>query len=505
MRLFVLLAVVLLPSLAFAETCAQPPLLTTNGSAWSGWGNGDANTRAATAGIVSSDLDSLQLQWSYGFAGAGSVVGNPVVHDDVLYIGVDSGEVHAVDANSGCTYWVFASPSGGVRTAPALAEVDGRWLLWFGSRSADVFAVDALSGALVWQSKVDDHPAAILTGSPRLVRLAGQSPDLRLIVPVSSSEEGLGAVPTYTCCSFRGSVVALDARSGALVWKTHVIETPPESTGDKRFGPSGAAIWSAPTIDLAANRLFVTTGDAYSAPADLATDAVVAIDLASGVIQWISQGTANDIWTVACMRPNAAESCGPDQDYGSPGMLLMIDGAPVLVAGQKSGIVRAFDPADGHVLWETALVENTTEFGGKIIWGGASDGANVYFGLGPGGIHAIRIADGARQWSTPLAPIAGRETHPGQDGPLTVSGDLVLSSGWDGVVRALSTQNGSLLWSFDTAQDFATTNGVQAKGGSMGAAGPIVAGKRLFVPSGYVGVRNGIGGNVLLMFAPASL
>jgi polyvinyl alcohol dehydrogenase (cytochrome) len=203
------------------------------------------------------------------------------------------------------------------------------------------------------------------------------------------------------------------------------------------------------------------------------------------------------------MTPNAPANCGPDQDYGSPGMWVQVNGSPALVAGQKSGIVRAFDPASGKILWQTALVADTTQFGGKIVWGGASDGEKVYFGLGVGGIHALQLADGAKAWFTPLQPAAGREKNPGQDGPLTVSNDLVLSSGWDGVLRALDARSGKVLWTFDTAQSFAeTVNGVDARGGSMGAAGPVVAGRRLFVPSGYIGVRNGMGGNVLLMFEP---
>ena len=502
MRRLLAFCTALLPCLGFAAACTEPPVLDGDGPQWSGWGNGYSNTREADGSLASADLATLELQWAYGFPGAGSVVGNPVVRNDVLYIGVDSGEVHAIDANRGCTHWVFSSPSGGVRTAPALAEVDGRWLLWFGARSAEVFAVDALTGQEVWRTRVDAHPAAILTGSPQLVPPEGSAP-IRLIVPVSSSEEGMAAVPTYACCSFRGSVVALDARTGMPIWKQYMIATPAADTGANSFGPSGAGIWSAPTIDLAANQLYVTTGDAYSAPADAATDAVVAMDLDDGAITWIRQGTANDIWTVACMRPNAPTSCGPDHDYGAPGMLVSAAGAATLVAGQKSGIVRAFDPASGNLQWETALVENTTEFGGKIIWGGASDENKVYFGLGVGGIHALNIADGTKAWFTPLQPAAGRERNVGHDGPLTVSADIVLSSGWDGVLRALSTADGAVLWDFDTARDYPdTVNGVPAKGGSMGAAGPVVVGKRLFVPSGYVGVKNGLGGNVLLMFAP---
>jgi polyvinyl alcohol dehydrogenase (cytochrome) len=173
-----------------------------------------------------------------------------------------------------------------------------------------------------------------------------------------------------------------------------------------------------------------------------------------------------------------------------------------LLAGQKSGIVRAFDPDNGDVERATALVENTTEFGGKIIWGGASDGNRAYFGLGTGGIAGVNVDSGEIDWFTPIEPVAERSRNIGHDGPLTVSGDLVLSGGWDGMFRILSSATGELLWQFDTVRTYETVNGVDAKGGSMGAAGPVVSGKRLFVPTGYAGVKNGMQGNALLMFSP---
>jgi polyvinyl alcohol dehydrogenase (cytochrome) len=500
-RLFAAFLTCLFPVLGVAAQCTDAPDFSALQTQWSGWGNGHANTRHAEAGLDSTDLGTLELRWAFGFPGTGSVVGNPVVHGELLFIGVDTGAVYALDAASACIHWVFQADNG-VRTAPALAELDGTWMLFFGDRSAQVYAVEAGTGRQLWKTAVDEHQAAILTGSPQLVHLAGETAPDRLIVPVSSSEEGIAAVPTYNCCSFRGSVVSLDARTGKLVWKALTIRSEVRATSATTQGPSGAAIWSAPTLDVPGGQLFVTTGDAYSGPADLATDAVIAMDLGTGTIRWINQGTADDIWTVVCMTPNAPDDCGPDQDYGSPGMLVEAAGRRFLVAGQKSGYVRAFDLRGGTLLWRTALVENTTEFGGKIIWGGASDGNQVYFGLGTGGIAAVAIADGALVWFTPLAPSEDRARNTGQDGPLTASADLVFSGGWDGVLRALSAESGAILWQYDTVRDYATANAVPANGGSMGAAGPVVAGKRLFVPTGYVGVKNGMRGNALLMFAP---
>jgi polyvinyl alcohol dehydrogenase (cytochrome) len=171
------------------------------------------------------------------------------------------------------------------------------------------------------------------------------------------------------------------------------------------------------------------------------------------------------------------------------------------VAGQKSGNVWAHDPdRKGAVVWRTPLVSNTTEFGGKIVWGGAADEQNVYFGLGPGGIASVRLSDGQRRWFTALQPATGAPARPGQDGALTAIPGAVISGGWDGVLRVLDSSDGKVLWEYNTVRDFQTVNGVAAKGGSMGAAGPVVSGGLLFVPSGYVGVRNGAPGNVLLVF-----
>jgi polyvinyl alcohol dehydrogenase (cytochrome) len=482
-----------------AAQCTFPPAPAVDANSWVGWGNGADNSRHSGEGLNSADLNSLQLQWTFAFPGVSSVVGNPVVLGNVIYIGVDSGQVYALDADSACVHWVLQADAG-VRTAPAFAQLNGQPTLFFGDRRAQVYAVDAITGAQRWKVKVEDHAAAILTGSPQFVMLAGETNPARLIVPVSSSEEGLAAVPTYACCSFRGSVVSLDAATGAQLWKTHTIQSPVRDTASGGKGPSGGAIWSAPTVDITAKRLYVTTGDAYSAPADIATDAVMGLDLVTGNILWINQGTADDVWTVVCMTPKASDDCGPDQDYGSPAMLVADGEKQFLVAGQKSGWIRAFSLTGGSLLWNTALVENTEEFGGKVVWGGASDGRNAYFGLGSGGIAAVRLGDGEKQWFTELSPAEAMAAHPGQDGPLTVSADLLISGGWDGMLRILSTKNGELLWEFNTAQAFQPVNEGPGKGGSLGAAGPVVAGKRLLVPSGYVGVKNGVPGNVLLMF-----
>jgi polyvinyl alcohol dehydrogenase (cytochrome) len=391
-----------------------------------------------------------------------------------------------------------------VRSSVTVEQASGKYAAFFGDARANVYSLDAETGIQNWKVRIDDHPTARITGAPKFF-------EGRLYVPVASGEEGSGGSAAYECCTFRGSVVALNAATGRQLWKTFTIPEPPKiigknAAGVQRWAPSGAAVWNSPTIDSKRRALYVGTGNAYSAPAATTTDSIVAMDLDSGKILWSVQDTENDVWLSNCIGQARSDTCGPDHDFGSPPILKELpNGSALLIAGQKSGNVWAHDPdRKGAIAWKTPLVSNTTEFGGKIVWGGAADEQNAYFGLGPGGVAAIQLSTGEKRWFTPLQASPEGAPRPGQDGSLTSIPGAVISGGWDGIVRILAAGDGHLLWEFNTIRDFQTVNGVAARGGSMGAPGPVVAGGILLVPSGYVGVRNGIAGNVLLSFSTAS-
>jgi polyvinyl alcohol dehydrogenase (cytochrome) len=453
-----------------------------SGPAWNGWGVDTSNTRFQTeksAGLTAAQVPRLKLKWAFGFPGVNSVFGQPSIADGRVFLGVDSGYVYALDADTGCVHWSFQADAG-VRTAITIARAAKvRASAFFGDIKANVYAIDAETGEPIWKVHVEDHPTARITGAPKLF-------EGRLYVPVASGEEGAGGNPKYPCCTFRGSVVALDAATGKQIWKTYVIPDEPKSTGPNRFGPAGGGVWSSPTIDSKRHVLYATTGDAYTEPAAKTTDSIVAMDLDTGKIQWVAQGTENDAWLAGCSAQNPTGNCpanlGPDQDFSaSPILKTLPNGRRILVAGQKSGNVWAYDPdRKGAVVWKTALTSSTTEFGGKIVWGGAADGQAAYFGLGTGGIASVQLKEGERKWFTPLEPAPAMARHAGQDGPLTAIPGVVFSGGWDGVLRALSSSDGHVLWEYDTVHEFDTVNGVAAKGGSMGAAGPVVAGGTLF-------------------------
>jgi polyvinyl alcohol dehydrogenase (cytochrome) len=481
------------------------------GPRWAGWSPGPTNTRFQAreqAGLTSADLKRLTLKWAFGFPDASSAWAQPTVASGRLFVGSQNGTVYSLDTSSGCIRWTFAA-GGGVRTAIAIAGQGEKSVAYFGDTAANAYALDANTGKLLWQRKVEDHPLARVTGSP----VVNGS---RVYVPVSSYEESQGADAQYACCTFRGSVSALDAATGASVWKTYMIPDAPKPRGTSTagvtlWGPAGSAIWSAPAIDEKRGALYVATGNAYSAPAHPSSDAVVALDLNTGRVRWQRQMTPDDVYLTGCRagNPNCPAANGPDFDFGSPPMLVSgAGGRDLIVIAQKSGVAYALDPEKSGTVWQYRAGRGSVL--GGIEWGAATDGVRAYFAVSditlpqPGGLHAVTLATGERAWLAPPAPPrcgTGRGCTAAQSAAVTAIDGAVLSGSVDGVLRAYASSDGAVIWELDTNRDFATVNGVPAKGASMIGPGPVVAGGMVFVTSGY-GAFLGRPGNVLLALAP---
>jgi polyvinyl alcohol dehydrogenase (cytochrome) len=477
---------------------------------WNGWGNDVSNARfqsAKGAGLTASQIPNLKLKWAFGFPGAEEVYGQPTVAGGRVFVGVDTGAVYSLDAETGCVYWSYQADAG-VRTAVSIAPVKGKGAtkfgIYFGDIRANMYMLDAATGKEIWKVKVEDHPVAKITGAPMLY-------EDRLYVPVSSQEErSAGWSTVYPCCTFRGSVVALDAANGHTIWKTYPVQDPPKPTsklanGVQQYGPNGGAIWSTPTLDVKNHAIYVGTGDAYTKPVSPNTDAIMALDMKTGKVIWSVQDTPRDAWLSGCGGEIKSENClppseiGPDYDFGaSPILKTLPNGRRILVAGQKSGMVWGHDPdRDGTVVWKAQLVKKLAL--GMITFGGAADDQNAYFGLRTGAVAAVRMDTGEEKWSTPIPPPPGPGPK-GETAAITAIPGAIFSGGWDGMLRAFSTDDGHLLWEYNMIRDYETVNHVPAKGGSMAAAGPTVAGGMLFVGSGYV-FTAGTPGNALLVFA----
>jgi polyvinyl alcohol dehydrogenase (cytochrome) len=505
---------------AMKNACtAKPAFNPATGPRWSGWGADLMNSRMQTAegaGLRAAQVPSLQLKWAFGFPNGSSAYGQPAVAGGRVFVGSDNGFVYSLDAATGCVYWSFEAKAG-VRTAisigPVKTATGNRFAAYFGDLRANVFAIDAETGALIWTQRVDTHPFARITGAPALA-------NGRLYVAVSSLEEGSGANDNYECCTFRGSVAAFDATSGKPMWQTYTVD-PPKPTRKNKLGtqlyePSGVAIWSAPTIDLKRNVLYVATGNEYSGPGGPNSDAVIAYDLTSGKQMWSSQVTPKDVYVVGC-NPQR-ENCpvgddGPDFDFGNSAILRDLPGGKsIIVIGQKSGVVWALDPDNkGAIVWQRRVGKGSAL--GGLEWGSAADATIGYFPvsdllLGPedaGGLHALRLDTGVPVWEArpPRADCKDpRNCVQAQSAAITLIPGVVFSGTTTGLMRAYDTADGRVIWTYDANQPYTTVNGVTAKGGSFNGPGPVVVGGMVFMNSGYNYLGMGTGGNVLLAFAP---
>ncbi len=483
---------------------------------WNGWGRDLDNSRfQPQPGLTAADLPRLKLKWAFGYRGS-SIYGQPTLVGGRVFTTSVTGRVYSLDARTGCTYWTFDAaaptrPSMSVAAVPGMPA--GKPLVFFGDDSATVYALDATSGTLVWKKRLDEHPAARISGAPVFY-------GTRLYVPVSSLEELSATAPGYECCKFRGSVAALEARDGKVIWQTYTIDAQAKpyrkaKDGTQLYGPAGGAVWTAPTIDGPRKSLYVGAGNSYTDVPAPRTDSILALSLNTGHIQWAQQFTANDNYIVGCengSQGNCPLSVGPDVDpAGSPILRTLPDGRQVLLAGAKSGLVRALDPANGgKQLWQARVGVGTTV--GGIEWGSAADAAQMYVavsdvsvttGKGPGGLTALRIDTGKQVWQTPAPkPVCAwgeRSCTGAQSQAVSAIPGVVFSGSHDGHLRAFATANGRILWQVDTAQPVETVNGVPAAGGSLDHGGATVAGGMVYVNSGY-GRINGQPGNVLLAY-----
>jgi polyvinyl alcohol dehydrogenase (cytochrome) len=487
--------------------CTNPPGLgkPAGSPMWNGWGPTRENTHfqsAAQAGLTAEQVPRLTLKWAFAFPDTTSAWGQPTIVGGRLFVGSQNGTVYALDAKSGCSIWTFTA-SGGVRASISI----GSNRAYFSDQKGYAYALDAVTGRQIWRRKVDDHPLVRLTGSPALH-------EGRLYVPTSSYEEA-GKSPTYPCCTFRGSIVALDAASGDVRWRAYTISEEAKVIGTRAdgveaWGPAGGAVWSAPTIDITRGALYVGVGNTYAGKVTHPTaNSVAAFDLETGRLLWAKQVAAPDIFGCRVGESNCGERPGPDFDFGSsPALVKLSNGRDAIVIGNKSGIGYAMDPdRQGEILWEYRTGKGGAL--GGIEWGAAVDADQAYFPVAdgnsptPGGLHAVKLATGEKAWfAPPPAPACGqpgRGCNGAQSAAITAIPGVVFSASMDGAIRAFAAKDGTVIWTFDTNREFETLNGVKGKGGSMNGPAPVVVGGMLYVNSGYGAFGSRVG-NVLLAF-----
>ncbi|MDZ4761130.1 MAG: PQQ-binding-like beta-propeller repeat protein [Alphaproteobacteria bacterium] len=495
----------------------------------SSFGGDPKSTRrlsARQAGLKTQQMKDLEIAWAIGIPQTQTMGMGATVLGDTAFVNA-GGRLLALDAATGCAKWVY--DAGGSRNTPVIAEIKGKKSLVFANSRGEVHVVDAATGQLVW--KADGKPANGV-GSVRGGVVVHK--DL-IIVPISASGVGTGANPTFECCTGHGAVVALNATTGSKLWEYHTMKEAEytgqvNSRGVKQRGPSGAPIWSIPTIDEKRNRVIVTTGENTSHPATDTSDAIIAIDLSTGKEAWKYQAMAADVWNLACAatKDKSGPNCpwffdngqGRDFDFGAQAIVATgAGGKDVILAGQKSGHVWALDADTGKVLWSQRVGEGTAL--GGVHWGIATDGSRVFAPINdpfPGaeggpprpGMYAFDIKSGKPAWSHVARPDCEgergklvtncKEKYGYSVAPLVVDGALV-SGTLDGKIVIFDAKSGKVLKQIDTIGPVKTSNGVEGKGGSIESHGISAGAGMIFVSSGY-GSFGQSPGNVLIALKP---
>ncbi|MGA8595240.1 MAG: PQQ-binding-like beta-propeller repeat protein [Bryobacteraceae bacterium] len=432
---------------------------------WASSGQNNHNTRSAAAEhtINAGNVGNLKTAWI--FTTAGDVSATATVVNGVAYFPDWGGKLWAIDTKTGKAIWSHdvseysGTAKSASRTSPAYWN--GELVIGTGNLMtpdlgpAFEIGINARSGAMLWRTKTDSNLAAIVTGSATM--------DNGIVYTgVSSKTEHTTVTPT-----FRGSVEALDARTGKILWKTYMVPA----------GFNGAPVWSSqPVVDHKTGMLYATTGNSYSVPngycvnpgqtsckqlpLDAHIDSVVALRLTTGKIAWAHHTLTADTWTVA--DPNAS----PDFDFGADPNLYTttINGkrTDVLGAGQKNGMYYALDPATGKEIWATQAGPGGVL--GGIEWGTSADGERIYAAITNGShkMYTYATYDGQKKTTrgglwTALDAATGKilwQTADPQgsqyitDGFVSSANGVVYAGSSGGNFYAMDARTGQIKWTF---------------------------------------------------------
>jgi polyvinyl alcohol dehydrogenase (cytochrome) len=460
--------------------------------------------------IGAANVGTLGVKWT--FTPAGDVSATPAVVNGVAYFPDWGGDLNAVNISTGALVWKKAISSyDGVsgsesRTSPAVSG----GVIYIGDQSgAHLMAIKASTGKLIWITQLSTHPSAIITQSPLVFKGV-------VYEGVSSSEQAAAANPDYACCTFRGSMVAVKAKTGKVLWQTYMVP----DNGGQPGGYSGGAVWSStPALDPSSDTLYITTGNNYTVPASVSTcrtdggtpaqcldptdyiDSIIAMNASTGAVKWADGEGGFDAWTVACRSgdvPNCPPDPGPDADFGNGAQLLTIKGAGgkrelVVGAGQKDGMYWEADATTGKILWGTQVGPGGAQ--GGMQWGSATDGTRIYvaeadsdnLSYTPAGSSAaitwgswaaLDPVTGAVEWQTP------DPSHGVDIGSVSVANGVVYAGSLSGEMYGINAATGGVLWSYQgqgsSIAGAAIVNGVVYWGNGYAHLGPPGTGSTTF-------------------------
>jgi polyvinyl alcohol dehydrogenase (cytochrome) len=387
-----------------------------DGAAWRTIGQDPANGRnqPLERAIGADNVRRLTVKWTA--TTAGDVSATPAVVNGAVYFGDFGGMLWKLDADTGVVIWSrrvadYTGIAGDIaRTSPSLA---GNTLVVGDLRAPNMIGIDARSGERRWITQVHPDPKGIMTGSPVLVG------DTIYTGVSAAGASGPGA-------TFRGAIVALNAQTGRILWRSYSLP----DNGGVAGGYAGATMFSPPAVDVRAGLVYGTFGQPYTEPAAVIAchaanggfaesceqpgsylKSVVAFDIRTGEPRWSYRVQGHEQWLRACGRLPLdvtwcpAEFDSEKWDLGGSGVNVMRlrmrndrrgdsdrdrDGdndersgedeggrmRDVVGIGGKSGVYTLLDARTGAFIWSTLVGPGGDQ--GGVEWGTAFDGERIY-------------------------------------------------------------------------------------------------------------------------------
>ena len=325
---------------------------------WPVYGGDSGNTRySQSTQINASNVDKLKVQWALQLGTNRSQESTPILVGDTLFVTSSFGpkNTFAVNAKTGEIKWTYQPdiPKGIDQYAccdvnnRGVAHADGK--IFLGRLDAHVVALDEKTGKELWKTAIIDYTSgSVITSPPTIVKNL-------VITGYGGGEYGV-----------RGSIVALDQKTGKEVWRTQTVPQPGEPGGDTWKGDSGkfggAVAWHIGSYDPKLNLVYYGTSNPspWSASvrgndssdvgkfSNLYSASVLALNADTGKITWHYQFTPHDAW-----------------DYDGVNELVFADlpvegkKTPVIMQANRNGFFYVIDRASGKLISAKKYVEAT--------------------------------------------------------------------------------------------------------------------------------------------------
>ena len=461
--------------------CAAPAA----GGEWRSYNHDLANTRNQPAEhtITPANVASLTPGWTFVNERGGSIDATPTVADGCVFVGSSSGDVAAVNADTGLLVWTTKFPDP-VQSSPTVH--DGRVFVSVSKGGAPYLAALSESdGSVLWKTRMDHTPGSDTFSSPVVfdgmvmagVSGAGAEAGTTLCPEPFASMFGCGG-GGQSRMIFRGSYSIVDERTGRVLHRDHVIDD-----RDFKRGFAGGGVWSTAAVDPKTRYAYLGTGNPFSPREHPHTNAIVKVDLdrdrpTFGQVVGAFHGTTDLYVDGGTSKPLCQVyidvfTCDPpDFDFGASPQLFRRHGVTYVGDMQKSGVYSAGNAGTMKRTWHATVGGPFGQFGGEAT--ASYDGHRIVTGgSAPGLVTALTPATGATQWVAPIADGIHFQS-------MSTAGGVTYTTDTRGFLDAWDSATGALLMARSLGQDTGQSTYQEFSGGESVA----IARHTVYVPAG---------------------